>query len=79
MPHLSFTVLNTNDDQVITVNDLKDTTQNPIFQGAVNHDSSTPTLQCWQGSDGKGRIEISGSVSPTLQSDVRSNGDEIRY
>jgi hypothetical protein len=79
VPLLSFTILNTNDDQVITVNDLKDPTRSPIWNGALNHNDSTPTIQCWKGSDDKGRIEISGSVSSTLQSDVRNDGDEIRY
>lgn len=79
MPHLSFTVRNTNDDQVITVNDLRDTTQNPIWTGALNHDTTTPNLQCWKGSDDRGRIEIVGSVSIALQADVRNDGDEIPY
>ena len=79
MPHLSFTVRNTNDDQVITVNDLRDSTQNPIWTGALNHDTTTPTIQCWNGSDDRGQIEISGSASATLQAEVREDGDEIRY
>jgi hypothetical protein len=79
MPHLSFTVRNTNDDQVITVTDLRDSTQNPIWTGALNHDTATQTIQCWKGSDDRGQIEISGSVSATLQAEVREDGDEIRY
>jgi hypothetical protein len=79
MPHLSFTIYNTNDDQSFTVNDLKDTTRNPIWTGAINHNESSPTIQCWKGSDDKGRIEMIGSVSVAQLADVRDEGEEIRY
>jgi hypothetical protein len=40
MPYMSFTIYNTNPDQSFTVNDLKDTTKNPIWTGAISRSSA---------------------------------------
>ncbi len=79
MPSMSFTIYNTNEDQSFTVNDLKDTTKNPIWTGAINHNSSSPPIQCWKGSDERGRIEILGSASGDLLADVDDDGAQVRY
>jgi hypothetical protein len=78
MPHLTFRVENTNDDQVITVLDKKNGNAE-IFKEPLNHNEVSHDIQCWQGSDGKGRVEISGSVSVAVLYDVRENGEVLRY
>lgn len=78
MATLTFTIENTNQDQVLTVMDLKNSS-NIIFQGPVNHGDTTVLISCWKGSDDRGRIEISGSSSQTQQYDIRTDGEQIRY
>ena len=79
MPTLSFTILNTQDDQSFTVNDLKDTTHNPMWTGAINHNDPSPSISCWQGSDGTGQIQIIGTVSVGQQADVTQDGQQIPF
>ena len=79
MPYLSFTFLNSNDDQTFTVSDEIDVTINPIFSGAVNQNDVSPSIRCWQGSDGKGRVSITGSRGPTVNYDIDRDGDQVTY
>jgi hypothetical protein len=79
VPFLNFTFENTDSDQAFTVTDQKDNSRNPIFNGPVNHGSESPSIQCWQGSDGNGRVLISGNASVGQYFDIRTDNDEVRY
>ena len=79
MPFLNFTFENTNSDQTFTVTDQKDSSRNPIFTGPVNHGDESSSIQCWQGSDGTGRVLISGDASVGQYFDIRTDNDKVRY
>lgn len=78
MPYMSFSFENTNQDQVFEYWDKKENNKNyPV--GPVNHNDTSPSCQCWKDSDGKGRIALKGSTGPTVEYDIRGDGESIRY
>lgn len=79
MAYFTFTFRNTNPDQTFQVLDLKDTSRNPIFNGPVNHNDSSTPIQCWVGSDNKGRVQLNGSVSAALLEDIEYDGFQFDY
>ncbi len=78
MPYLSFRFKNSDPDQTFTVTDQRDSSKT-IFSGAVNEDETSAWIQCWQGSDGKGRVVISGSIGPNYAYDIPEDNYEVSY
>jgi len=79
MPTLIFQIRNSNDDQIFVVDDLLDPTKNPIFNGPINHGDLSPEISCWQGGNGRGQINIKGSISPSYNKDVYEDTKVLDY
>lgn len=79
MPTLYFQFSNTGADQVFIVNDLLDSTRNPIFNGPVNHGDNSPSIECWQGGNGRGQVNIKGSIGPSQNRDIYDNNEIVDY
>jgi len=79
MAYISFSFQNSNDDQTFTVSDSIDTSRNPIFQGPINHNEWSPSIQCWAGGDGKGEVVVRGDKGPSLNQEIDKDGDTFSY
>ena len=79
MPYIQFTFENTNQDQSFQFDDEIDVSNNPRMVGPVNHNDTSPVCQCWAGSDGRGKIILTGSISGSLAETIDEDGYSFRF
>jgi hypothetical protein len=79
MPYNTFNFTNTAYDQTVRVDDLIDASNNPIFNGPMNKGDTSPTLQCWRDSNGKGSVHVQGSVQEGLNQTIEDDNFAFNY
>jgi hypothetical protein len=81
---LGFRFDNKSGDQDFTVDDLVDTSSNPIWSGFVQGNSYSPTIYCTPRTDGPqwGKVSVIGDnpkPDEPMVKDIRYEGDEFVY
>lgn len=79
MAYYNFSFTNTGDDQTFIVSDLIDTTKNPIFRGVLNHDATSPSIECWVGSNNTGMVSVQGEKGVTLNQEIDRDNQTFDY
>jgi hypothetical protein len=77
MPTYNFVFTNSNGDQVFQY--LDELAQATTVVGPVNNGTSSSVLQCWVGSNGNGRIVLTGSQSGNLAKDIPEDNFQFSY